>query len=101
MKSRVTSPEFTKIKASLVFSKNIRAVAVRFKRSEATITKILTSKNYEAYRKLVTAEHPPERPDTLGRKFNRAIATLLRREAISEQDRDYINTGRRYEPDTD
>lgn len=96
-KREVTKTEFYTIKRKLRFNKNYQAASVIFGRSLATVTRVGQAKNYDEFKRLVKAEHPPLRETTIGKKFDRLLARALTKGVLDESDIKWIRTGIRNE----
>lgn len=69
--------------------------SVYFGLSAAKVAKIQASKNFEQFEEITKAEHPPENPNTLSRKFTRLLYLLTRERVIDGEDAIWIKTGKR------
>jgi len=96
MSKPVDAIEFKQIKHKLKWRQSIpKLLAHEVGRSEATVTRIKASKNFEEFQQLSNAEHPPLRPTTIGKKFSRLLGVLKKKDIITKDDERYINTGKR------
>jgi len=80
MASPITEQEFSDIKSALRHEP-VTEVARRFGRHLATVTKISTCPNYERYRAIVKAEHPPVR-NSLGDRVSDLEERMTRVENV-------------------
>lgn len=92
-KRNVTKSEFSNIKRKLRFNNNYQAAVVIFERSLATITRIDQAKNYDEFKRLVRAEHPPLRETTIGKQFARLLARAKTKGLLDDDDIKWIKTG--------
>lgn len=73
----------------------IFTTAVFYGLSAAKVSKIGASKDFEQFKEITRAEHPPEGSNTLGRQFTRLLHILTREKKITGEDALWIKTGKR------
>jgi hypothetical protein len=76
---KIDESTYKRVKRQLIF-RSVKHVALDNRLSFAKVVKIKATRNYEQFREIVKAEHPPEKESSLRKKVSKLeeqMATVL------------------------